>query len=38
MNIRQLHTFRIVCETESLTQAARVLNTTQPAISAASLN
>lgn len=33
MNIRQLHTFRIVCETESLTQAARVLNTTQPAIS-----
>ena len=33
MKIRQLYTFKIVCEEESITRAAERLSTTQPAIS-----
>ena len=33
MKIRQLYTFKIVCEEESITRAAEHLSTTQPAIS-----
>ncbi|RGY99070.1 LysR family transcriptional regulator [Clostridium sp. AM58-1XD] len=33
MKMKQLYTFRVVCEEESITKAAERLSTTQPAIS-----